>query len=82
MVLELGQQDEDGRDLGKLVMIHHCWHCDYRVRDDRTMKPLPTRTKAAADRLKRLRLEGTVIPIVIDQTPFPVSEFDEEEVDA
>jgi hypothetical protein len=82
MMVELGQQDEDGRDLGALVMWHHCWHCNYKVRDDRTMKPLPTHTPEFAERLKRLRLEGTVIPIHYDPTPFPRSEFDEEEVDA
>jgi hypothetical protein len=82
MVLELGQQDEDGRDLGTLVMIHRCWHCPYTVRDDRRMRPLPTRTPQFAERLKRQRLEGIVIPLVYDDSPFPVSEFDEEEVDA
>lgn len=82
MVVELGQQDEDGRDLGTLVMWHHCWHCNYKVRDDRRMRPLPTRTETAAARLRRLRLEGTVVPIQYDDEPFPVSEFDEEEVDA
>lgn len=82
MVVELGQQDEDGRDLGQLVMIHRCWHCPYTVRDDRRMRPLPTRTPQFAERLKRQRLEGTEIPIVYSDEPWPVSEFDEEEVDA
>lgn len=82
MVVELGQQDEDGRDIGQLVMVHMCFHCTYTVRDDRRMRPLPTRTPQFAERLKRQRLEGTVIPIVYDETPWPVSEFDEEEVDA
>lgn len=82
MVLEIGQQDEDGWDLGCLVMIHQCWECGYHVRDDRRMRPLPTRTESAAARLKRLRLEGTELKIVYSAEPFPVSEFDEEEVDA
>ena len=82
MVVELGQQDEDGRDLGTLVMIHSCWSCGWTIRDDRRMRPLPTRTETATARLRRLRLEGTVIPIVIDDSPWPMSEFDEEEVDA
>lgn len=81
MVVELGQQDEDGRDLGQLVMIHQCWSCNWTIRDDRLRRPLPTRTETAADRLKRLRLEGTALEIVYDDTPWPVSEFDEEEVD-
>ena len=75
MVLELGQQDEDGRDLGQLVMIHHCWHCPYTVRDDRRMRPLPTRTETASARLRRLRLEGTVIPLVYDDTPWPEEDW-------
>jgi hypothetical protein len=82
MLVELGQQDEDGRDLGMLVMIHTCFHCGWKIRDDRRGRPLPTRTETAAARLRRLRLEGTVVPIQYDNTPWPVSEFDEEEVDA
>lgn len=82
MHAELGQQDEDGRDLGTLVMIHECWSCGWTIRDDRLRRPLPTRTETAADRLKRLRLEGTELKIVYDDAPWPVSEFDEEEVDA
>lgn len=82
MHVEVGQQDEDGRDLGSLVMIHECWSCGWTIRDDRRMRPLPTRTPQFAERLKRQRLDGTVIPIVIDDAPFPKGEFDEEEVDA
>lgn len=82
MHVELGQQDEDGRDIGCLVMIHECWSCGWKIRDDRLRRPLPTRTKEATDRLRRLRLEGTVVPIQYSTEPFPVSEFDEEEVDA
>jgi hypothetical protein len=75
MVCELGQQDEDGRDLGTLVMWHHCWTCNYKVRDDRRMRPLPTRTETAAARLRRLRLEGTVVPIQYDDTPWPEEDW-------
>lgn len=82
MHVELGQQDEDGRDIGCLVMIHECWSCGWTIRDDRRMRPLPTRTESAAARLRRLRLEGTVVPIQYDTEPFPVSEFDQEDVDA
>lgn len=82
MVLELGQQDEDGRDLGTLVMVHECWSCGWTVRDDRLRRPLPTRTPQFAERLRRQRLEETVVPIVYDDAPFPRSEFDEEEADA
>jgi hypothetical protein len=80
MMLELGQQDEDGRDLGTLVMIHTCWSCGWTVRDDRLRRPLPTRTPQFAERLKRQRLEGTVIPIQYDTTPFPKGEFDDDVV--
>lgn len=82
MVCELGQEDAGGAGIGTLVMWHQCWHCSYQVRDDRTMRPLPTRTETAAARLRRLRLEGTVVPIQYSTEPFPVSEFDEEVVDA
>ncbi len=82
MLVELGQQDEDGRDLGTLVMVHTCFHCGWTIRDDRLRRPLPTRTPQFAERLRRQRLEGTVVPIQYDATPWPVSEFDEEEVDA
>jgi hypothetical protein len=75
MHVEIGQQDEDGRDLGCLVMIHSCWSCGWTIRDDKLRRPLPTRTKAAADRLKRLRLEGTVVPIQYDDTPWPEEDW-------
>lgn len=81
MLVELGQE-VDGRDVGTLVMVHQCFHCGYEVRDDRLRRPLPTRTPQFAERLKRQRLEGTVVPIVYDDAPFPKSEFDEGEVDA
>lgn len=82
MHVEIGQQDEDGRDLGQLVMIHECWSCGWTIRDDRLRRPLPTRTPQFAERLRRQRLEGTELKIVYDDAPWPVSEFDEEEIDA
>jgi hypothetical protein len=75
MMLEIGQEDAGGAGIGTLSMWHQCWHCQYQVRDDRTMRPLPTRTETAAARLKRLRLEGTELKIVYDDTPWPEEDW-------
>jgi hypothetical protein len=81
MIVDVGQQDDDGRNLGALEAVHSCLSCDYTVRDDRLRRPLPTRTSSwFADRLARLRLEGgRVVPIVYDTSPFPPGEFDSPE---
>lgn len=85
MVLEIGQRDTvaDDARLAQVDMVHQCWSCGYVERDNQWRRP---RLNAAtgpsmADRLYAMRW-GEPVPLAYDDSPFPPSEFDEEDVDA
>jgi len=73
MLLEVGQDDWSGA--GDMRAIHTCWSCGYTEIDKAWSKPLRTAGTMAADRLKRLRLEGTVVPIAYDDSPWPEEDW-------
>lgn len=69
MMLEIGQNDVTGDDsVGWVQMIHYCWSCDYRERDDQWKRPrIKTGTgPTLAERLHKQRTEGWVIPLRTD----------------
>lgn len=83
MVMQIGQDDSTGA--GDMRATHECWNCGRVETDKQWSRPLgtdPTGKVTRAERLRQLRLNGTVIPLVYDTTPFPKGEFDDVHPDA
>lgn len=71
LMLEVGQHETEG----DLTVEHRCPTCGYCERGPRT--PIAARrTSAVAERIRQHRMDGWVIPLVKDTTPWP------EEIDA
>lgn len=77
MLMDVGQDDTTGA--GDMRAQHYCPSCDYREMDRDWSKPLRTAGTMAADRLRKIRLEGRVIPIVYDTTPFPEEDWGDDD---
>lgn len=73
MLYEIGQDDLSGA--GDMRAVHFCLHCDYREIDKAWSKPLKTAGTTMADHLRRQRLEGTVLRLVYDESPFPAEDW-------
>lgn len=71
LVMQVGQDDATGA--GDMRATHECWSCNYSEIDKNWSGPLGTdRARTPMRELLRLqRLEGVVIPLVYDDSPFP-----------
>lgn len=82
MQVDIGQDDSDFGSFW-VVMWHICPQCDYRELDTQ-WKPAPVVevARSASGLTARQLLEeqrnGWVVPMRLDSSPFPASEFDEE----
>jgi hypothetical protein len=74
LALELGQDDNGVRGL---EYAHRCHECGGSVASPRTPVDALTQSETVA-RILRHRLDGWVIPLLVDTTPFPPSELDAE----
>lgn len=84
MLVEIGQREEvTGSSFGIVEMVHICFNCGYRERDDQWRRPR-IRVFAGPSMAERLYAQrmGVEVPLKYDTTPFPVGEFDEEPADA
>lgn len=75
--LDVGQNETTG----VLEVRHHC-PCGYAERGPATVAVARKTSTTVAELLYRIRRDGVEVPMRIDPSPFPESEFDQEEVDA
>jgi hypothetical protein len=81
MMVDIGQRDMVGDGtVGEVELVHECWSCGYVERDRAWKRPrIVVGGPTLAERLHKQRTEGWVIPMRIDNSPFPEGEFDDAE---
>ncbi len=78
MLVEIGQDDNSATDRLsiRVRMVHQCLHCGHEEIEENWKRPrIKPTSNAAAERLAKLRAEGTVIPLVYDDSPWPEEEW-------